>query len=229
MGTSIEEIIVEIGEGAPVENVEIKAVQTGGPSGGCIPARMFDLPIDYDSLIKAGSMMGSGGMIVMDERTCMVDVARYFTNFLRDESCGKCLSCREGTQRMWEILEKISTGYGTLEDLTVLEELALAVKDASMCGLGQSASNPVLSTLRYFRDEYMKHIVDKKCPAKFCNSLIKYSIIPERCTGCMACLKVCSVAAISGKRKEAHVIDQLKCTKCGSCVQICKFEAVSVD
>ncbi len=229
MGTSIEEIIVDIGEGTPVENVEIKAVQTGGPSGGCIPARMFDLPIDYDSLTKAGSMMGSGGMIVMDERTCMVDVARYFTNFLRDESCGKCLSCREGTQRMWEILEKITTGHGTLEDLTVLEELALAVKDASMCGLGQSAANPVLSTLRYFRDEYIKHIVGKKCPAKVCNSLIKYSIIPERCTGCMACIKVCPVAAISGKRKEAHVIDQLKCTKCGSCVQICKFEAVSVD
>jgi NADH-quinone oxidoreductase subunit F len=173
--------------------------------------------------------MGSGGMIVMDEDTCMVDVAKYFMNFLRDESCGKCLSCREGTQRMWEILDKITSGKGIMQDLEILEDLADATRDASMCGLGQTAANPVLSTIRYFKDEYIKHIQDKKCPARVCKPLIKYTIIPERCTGCMACLKMCPVEAISGKKKEVHKIDQSKCTKCGSCAEVCKFEAVLIE
>lgn len=228
MGIKLKDIIFEIGGGIP-KGKKFKAVQTGGPSGGCIPEKLLDLPIDYESLTNIGSMMGSGGMIVMDEDTCMVDVAKYFTNFLRDESCGKCLSCREGTQRMWEILDKITKGQGIMEDLEVLEELAWAVKDASMCGLGQTAANPVLSAIRYFKDEFISHIKDKKCPAKVCKPLIKYSVIPERCTGCMACLKVCPVNAISGKRKEVHIIDQEKCTKCGSCLQICRFEAVLVE
>jgi NADH:ubiquinone oxidoreductase subunit F (NADH-binding)/(2Fe-2S) ferredoxin/NAD-dependent dihydropyrimidine dehydrogenase PreA subunit len=228
MGTPISKLIYDIGDGS-VRDKKIKAVQTGGPSGGCIPARMFDNKIDYDSLLKINSMMGSGGMIVMDEDTCMVDVAKYFMNFLRDESCGKCLSCREGTQRMWEILDKITRGQGTLQDLEVLEELAEVTKDASMCGLGQTAANPVLSTLRYFRDEYTTHIEQRKCPARVCKPLIKYTILAERCTGCMACLQVCPVNAISGKKKEVHTIDQKKCTKCGSCMAICKFEAVSVE
>ncbi len=228
MGISLREIIFEIGGGIP-KNKKFKAVQTGGPSGGCIPEQLLDLPIDYESLTEAGSMMGSGGMIVMDEDTCMVDVAKYYMNFLRDESCGKCLSCREGTQRMWEILDNITNGKGKTEDLHTLEELAIAVKDASMCGLGQTAANPVLSTLRYFKDEYITHIKDKKCPARICKTLIKYSIISENCTGCTACLKVCPVNAISGKRKEIHKIDQSKCTKCGSCLQVCKFEAVLVE
>jgi NADH-quinone oxidoreductase subunit F len=174
-------------------------------------------------------MMGSGGMIVMDEDTCMVDVAKYFMNFLRDESCGKCLSCREGTQRMWEILDKITKGQGTTQDLEILEELAPIVKDASMCGLGQTAANPVLSTIRYFKDEYLAHIDKKKCPAKVCKALIKYTIIPEKCTGCLACLKMCPTSAITGQRKVVHKIDQAKCTKCGSCYQVCKFDAVLVE
>ncbi len=228
MGISLREIIFEIGGGIP-KNKKFKAVQTGGPSGGCIPQNLLNLPIDYESLTKAGSVMGSGGMIVMDEDTCMVDVAKYFMNFLRDESCGKCLSCREGTQQLWEILNKITQGEGSLEDLETLEDLGEAVRDASMCGLGQTAANPVLSTMRYFKDEYIAHIKDKKCPARVCKTLIKYSIISENCTGCMACLKVCPVNAISGKRKEIHKIDQSKCTKCGSCLQVCKFDAVLVE
>ncbi len=228
MGISLREIIFEIGGGIP-RNKKFKAVQTGGPSGGCIPKNLLDLPIDYESLTKAGSMMGSGGMIVMDEDTCMVDVAKYFMNFLRDESCGKCLSCREGTQQLWGILNKITKGEGSLEDLEILEDLGEAVRDASMCGLGQTAANPVLSTMRYFKNEYVAHIKDKKCPARVCKTLIKYSIISENCTGCMACLKVCPFNAISGKRKEIHKIDQSKCTKCGSCLQVCKFEAVLVE
>jgi NADH:ubiquinone oxidoreductase subunit F (NADH-binding)/NAD-dependent dihydropyrimidine dehydrogenase PreA subunit len=228
MGISLKDIIYEIGGGIP-KNKKFKAVQTGGPSGGCIPTQHLNLPIDYESLTEVGSMMGSGGMIVMDEDTCMVDVAKYFMNFLRDESCGKCLSCREGTHRLWEILDKITSGQGTMEDLAILEELAGAVKDASMCGLGQTAANPILSTLKYFKGEFVSHIMDKKCPAKVCKPLIKYTIIPERCTGCMACLKVCAYKAIEGKRKEVHKIFQDKCTKCGSCLQVCKFEAVLVE
>jgi NADH:ubiquinone oxidoreductase subunit F (NADH-binding)/NAD-dependent dihydropyrimidine dehydrogenase PreA subunit len=228
MGITLKEIIYEVGGGIP-KNKKFKAVQTGGPSGGCIPKNLLKQPIDYESLKEVGSMMGSGGMIVMDEDTCMVDVAKYFMNFLRDESCGKCLSCREGTQQMWNILDKFTRGEGVMEDLETLEELAIAVRDASMCGLGQTAANPVLSTLRYFKDEYIAHIKDKKCPARVCKPLITYTIIPKRCTGCMACLKACPVSAISGKRKEIHVIDQSKCTKCGSCLQVCKFEAVLVE
>ncbi len=226
MGITIKEIIDDIG-GGPVGEARIKAVQTGGPSGGCIPASMFDLSIDYDSLAKAGSIMGSGGMIVMDENTCMVDVAKYFMNFLKDESCGKCFTCRKGTQRMYEILEDISNGKGTLADLDLLEELALVVKDTTMCGLGQTASNPVLSTLKYFREEYIEHIENKRCPAGVCKELITYSI-NENCTGCLACLAVCPEEAITGKKKELHVIDPAKCIKCGACKSICKYDAVDV-
>jgi len=226
MGITIEEIVNGIG-GGPADKVKIKAVQTGGPSGGCIPAKMFDLPIDYESLAEAGSIMGSGGMIVMDENTCMVDVAKYFMNFLKDESCGKCFPCRKGTQRMYEILDDISKGKGTLAHLDLLEELAHAVKDTTMCGLGQTAPNPVLSTLRYFHDEYVEHIKNNRCPAGVCKELITYSI-NENCTGCMLCLQACPEEAISGKKKERHVIDAKKCIKCGVCKSICKFEAVDV-
>jgi NADH:ubiquinone oxidoreductase subunit F (NADH-binding) len=228
MGISLREIIFEVGGGIP-KNKKFKAVQTGGPSGGCIPEKKLDLPIDYESLSKAGSMMGSGGMIVMDEDTCMVDVAKYFMNFLRDESCGKCMSCREGTQQLWYLLDKITSGNGNMDDLETLEELAAAVRDASMCGLGQTAANPILSTLQYFRNEYIAHIKDKKCPARVCKPLIRYEIIAERCTGCMACLKTCPEGAISGKRKELHTIDQESCIKCGACMEVCKFEAITIE
>jgi len=226
MGITIGEIVQEIGAG-PSGKTPIKAVQTGGPSGGCIPAAKFDLPIDYESLTKAGSIMGSGGMIVMDERTCMVDVAKYFMNFLKDESCGKCFTCRKGTQRMWEILDDISRGKGTPAHLDLLEELAQVVKDTTMCGLGQTAPNPVLSTLQYFREEYLEHIKNKRCPAGVCKDLILYSISPK-CTGCMACIKSCPSEAITGKAKEVHVIDAKKCIKCGACLAVCKYDAVVV-
>ena len=228
MGITLREVIYDVGGGIPA-NKEFKAVQTGGPSGGCLPAEKLDLPIDYASLAAAGSIMGSGGMIVMDENTCMVDVAKYFLNFLRDESCGKCISCREGTQRLWEIVSKISEGRGKMQDLDLLEELAEAVNDASMCGLGQTAANPVLSTLRYFRDEYISHIRDKKCPAGVCKDLITYSVIPENCTGCLACKKVCPSDAISGELKEIHVIHTEKCIKCGACFESCNFDAIKVE
>jgi NADH:ubiquinone oxidoreductase subunit F (NADH-binding)/(2Fe-2S) ferredoxin/NAD-dependent dihydropyrimidine dehydrogenase PreA subunit len=227
MGMTIGEIVNDIGGGRE-NGVPIKAVQTGGPSGGCIPAERFDLQIDYDSLTQAGSIMGSGGMIVMDENTCMVDVAKYFMAFLKDESCGKCYVCRKGTQRMHEILDDISKGRGTIEQLETLEELALVVKDASMCGLGQTASNPVLSTLRYFRDEYLKHIQEKKCPAGVCRELITYKF-NDNCNGCGACRLACPEKAITGKKKEPHVIDQSKCIKCGVCRSVCKFDAVDVE
>ena len=226
MGITIGEIIDGIG-GGPVGKARIKAVQTGGPSGGCIPANMFDLPIDYESLTRAGSIMGSGGMIVMDENTCMVDIAKYFMNFLKDESCGKCFPCRKGTQRMYEILNGISRGEGTLAHLDLLEELAQAVKDTAMCGLGQTAPNPVLTTLRYFRHEYLEHIKNNRCPAGVCKELITYTI-NENCTGCMLCLQACPEGAISGKKKERHVIDQSMCVKCGGCKSVCTFEAVDV-
>jgi len=226
MGISISEIVNGIG-GGPVGKARIKAVQTGGPSGGCIPAKRFDLPIDYDSLIEAGSIMGSGGMIVMDENTCMVDVARYFMNFLKDESCGKCLTCRKGTQRMYEILDDVSTGAAALEQLALLEELAQVVKDTTMCGLGQTAPNPVLSTLRCFREEYVEHILHKRCPAGVCKALITYSI-NEHCTGCTACVRACPEGAISGKKKQRHRIGPSKCTKCGACRSACKFDAIAV-
>jgi len=224
MGTRIGAIVNDIGGGSSTK-AAIKAVQTGGPSGGCIPAARFDLPIDYESLTQAGSIMGSGGMIVMDEKTCMVDVAKYFMDFLKDESCGKCFTCRKGTQRMWEILDDITSGKGTMEQIDLLEELAGVVKDASMCGLGQTASNPVLSTLRYFKNEYVAHIRDRKCPAGVCKALLTYSI-NEKCTGCRACVKACPKEAISGKKKEKHAVDQALCIRCGACRSTCKFEAV---
>ncbi|MBD3414229.1 MAG: NADH-quinone oxidoreductase subunit NuoF [Candidatus Aminicenantes bacterium] len=228
MGITLREIIFDIGGGIP-EGKKFKAVQTGGPSGGCLPAEKLDLPIDYESLTEAGSIMGSGGMIVMDENTCMVDVAKYFLNFLRDESCGKCLSCREGTQRMWEIVNKITEGNGKKGDIELLEELAYAVKDASMCGLGQTAANPVLSTLRYFRDEYEAHVVDKKCPAGVCKDLIRYIIIEDKCTGCMACIKPCPEDAITGELKKVHTLDENKCIRCGACYEACKFDAIKIE
>jgi NADH-quinone oxidoreductase subunit F len=226
MGITIDEIINDIGGGAP-SKAKIKAVQTGGPSGGCIPDNMFDLPIDYDSLAKAGSIMGSGGMIVMDENTCMVDVAKYFMNFLKDESCGRCFTCRKGTQHMYEILDDITNGKRSLEQLDLLEELAYVVKDTSMCGLGQTASNPVLSTLKYFREEYLEHIKNKRCPGGVCKELITFSI-NNNCNGCMICLRACPEDAISGKKKVVHIIDQDKCIKCGACNSVCKFDAVDI-
>ena len=226
MGITIREIVEDIGGGSASE-ARIKAIQTGGPSGGCIPAEMFDTAVDYDSLKKLGSIMGSGGMIVMDDNTCMVDVAKYFMHFLKDESCGKCFSCRKGTQRMYEILDDISKGKGNMKQLDLVRELAQTVKDTSMCGLGQTASNPVLSTLHYFYDEYKKHVEDHNCPAGVCKDLITYSI-NKNCIGCGKCLRECPENAITGKKKERHVIDTAKCSKCGLCKNICKFNAVDI-
>ena len=226
MGITINEIVQSIG-GGPSGDGEIKAIQTGGPSGGCIPASLFDLTIDYEGLKNVGSIMGSGGMIAMDDNTCMVDVARYFMNFLKDESCGKCFPCRKGTQRMYEILDDISKGKGSAESLDLLEELAMAVRDTTMCGLGQTAPNPVLSTLRYFRDEYVEHIEKKHCPAGVCKDLITFSI-NDHCIGCPLCVKACPEGAITGKKKQRHVIDASKCIKCGACKDVCKSGAVEL-
>jgi NADH:ubiquinone oxidoreductase subunit F (NADH-binding)/NAD-dependent dihydropyrimidine dehydrogenase PreA subunit len=228
MGITLREIIFDIG-GGPQNGKRIKAVQTGGPSGGCIPASLFDLPVDFDSLIQVGSMMGSGGMIVMDEGTCMVDVAKYFVNFLKEESCGKCLSCREGLKRMGEILNGITEGEGNGESLELLEELAQVVADTSLCGLGKTAPNPVLSALRYFRSEFEDHIIKKRCPAAVCAPLIQYSILEENCTGCGACKKVCPTQAIIGEKKQRHEIQVTLCSKCGSCKDVCKANAVMVQ
>jgi NADH:ubiquinone oxidoreductase subunit F (NADH-binding) len=227
MGISIREIIYDIGGGIP-ENKEFKAVQTGGPSGGCMPKTLLDLPIDYESLKEAGSMMGSGGMIVMDEDTCMVDVARYFLNFTQEESCGKCPPCRMGTKHMVNVLDRITQGKGKEGDIEFLKSIADNVQLASLCGLGQTAPNPVLTTLRYFHDEYEAHIKEKRCPALVCKELISYLIDPERCSGCTICAKKCPVDAISGEPKHVHQIDQNKCTKCGICISVCppKFNAV---
>ena len=225
MGTTLREIVEDIGGGVP-NGKKFKAAQTGGPSGGCIPAKYFDVPIDYEHLKAIGSIMGSGGLIVMDEDNCLVDIARFFLGFTVDESCGKCTPCRIGTRRMLEILDKISEGKGTLEDLDKLEELADYIQKNSLCGLGQTAPNPVLSTIKNFRDEYVAHIVDKKCPAGVCKALCQYTIDPAKCKGCTLCARKCPVGAISGKVKEAHVIDQSKCIKCGQCMESCKFGAI---
>jgi len=225
MGIALKRIIYDIGGGIP-DGKKFKAVQTGGPSGGCIPADLIDLPVDYEQLTQAGSIMGSGGMIVMDEDTCVVDIARYFIKFTNDESCGKCSSCREGSEVLLEILNKICNGEGKEEDLTFLEELGRAIKDASLCGLGQTLPNPVLSTLRYFRNEYEAHIKEKRCPAGVCKALIQYFVDKEKCTGCLLCAKKCPQKAITGQRKEPQSIDQDKCTKCGLCYESCKFNAI---
>ena len=225
MGTTLREIVEEIGGGVP-NGKKFKAAQTGGPSGGCIPAEHFDVPIDYDNLIAIGSMMGSGGLIVMDEDTCMVDIAKFFLEFTVDESCGKCTPCRIGTRRMLEILEKITKGQATMEDLDKLEELCYHLKENSLCALGQTAPNPVLSTLRYFRDEYIAHIVDKKCPAGVCKDLVQYRIDPDKCKGCTLCARTCPADAIIGKVRETHMINPEKCLKCGACMEKCRFGAI---
>jgi NADH-quinone oxidoreductase subunit F len=227
MGITLKDIVYKIGGGIP-GGKKFKAVQTGGPSGGCIPEELLDLEVDFDQLTKAGSMMGSGGMIVMDEDTCMVDVARYFIHFLTDESCGKCLPCREGLRQMDKILTNITEGKGKDGDLELLEDLSETIIAASLCALGQSAPNPFLSTLRYFRDEYEAHIKDKRCPALSCNELISYYIDPDKCQACMICLKKCPVEAIDGGKKKIHIIDQEKCTNCGTCFEVCppRFSAV---
>ncbi|MBA7508344.1 NADP-reducing hydrogenase subunit HndC [subsurface metagenome] len=225
MGITLRKVIYDIGGGIP-GGKKLKAVQTGGPSGGCIPANLIDLPIDYEQLTKIGSIMGSGGMVVMDEDTCMVDIARYFIKFTNDESCGKCSSCREGSEALLEILNRICNGEGEEEDIIFLEELGKAIKDASLCGLGQTLPNPVLSTLQYFKDEYEVHIKEKKCPAGVCKALVQYSVDKEKCNGCLLCAKNCPQNAITGKRKEPQTIDQDKCIKCNMCYEVCKFNAI---
>ncbi|MBH1942084.1 NADH-quinone oxidoreductase subunit NuoF [Mobilitalea sibirica] len=226
MGTTLREVIDEIGGGIP-NGKKFKAAQTGGPSGGCIPMEHFDIPIDYDNLIGIGSMMGSGGLIVMDEDNCMVDIAKFFLEFTVDESCGKCTPCRIGTKRLYEMLEKITNGNGTLEDLDKLEELCYYIKENALCGLGQTAPNPVLSTLRFFKDEYLSHVTDKKCPAGVCKALLSYIIDADKCKGCTLCARICPNGAIIGKVKEAHIIEQDKCIKCGACMEKCRFGAIS--
>ncbi|GKI16539.1 NADH dehydrogenase [Oscillospiraceae bacterium] len=226
MGTTLREIVEEIGGGIP-GGKKFKAAQTGGPSGGCIPAELIDTPIDYDNLLRIGSMMGSGGLIVMDEDTCMVDIAKFFLEFTVDESCGKCTPCRVGTKRLLELLEKITEGKGTMRDLERIEELAQFIKDNSLCGLGQTAPNPVLSTLHYFRDEYLAHIQDKYCPAGVCKALLIYKIDEAKCRGCTLCARNCPAGAINGSVRTPHNIDPLKCIKCGACIDSCRFGAIS--
>ena len=226
MGTPLRTVIEEIGGGCP-NGKKFKAAQTGGPSGGCIPANLIDTPMDYDSLGAIGSMMGSGGLIVMDEDNCMVDIAKFFLEFIIDESCGKCSPCRIGTKRLYDLLTKITEGKGTLEDLTTIEELCNHIKASALCGLGQTAPNPVLSTLHHFWDEYIAHVVEKRCPAGVCKSLVHYVIDPVKCKGCTLCAKNCPTDAISGVVRAPHVIDQEKCIKCGTCMDNCRFDAIS--
>jgi NADH:ubiquinone oxidoreductase subunit F (NADH-binding)/(2Fe-2S) ferredoxin/Pyruvate/2-oxoacid:ferredoxin oxidoreductase delta subunit len=226
MGMTLREIIFDIGGGVP-NGKRFKAVQTGGPSGGCLPESLLDLPVDFDALTGAGSMMGSGGMIVMDEDTCMVDVARYFIDFLKDESCGKCLPCREGLRALLEILNRITQGLGKKGDIGLLEEISEGIAATSLCALGGSAPNPVLTTIRYFKDEYVAHIRDRRCPAGVCKPLLHFRVVGENCTGCHACFKVCPVRCIAGKAKEVHTIDAAKCIKCGACYDACAFEAIA--
>lgn len=225
MGTTLREIVEEIGGGIP-DGKKFKAAQTGGPSGGCIPASHLDIEIDYDNLLSIGSMMGSGGLIVMDEDTCMVDIAKFFLEFTVDESCGKCAPCRIGTKRLYEILDRITKGKGELEDLDRLKELSAFIKENSLCGLGQTAPNPVLSTIHFFEDEYIAHITDKKCPAGVCKDLLRYSIIAEKCKGCTLCARVCPASAVIGELKNPHTIDTHKCVKCGACIEKCRFGAI---
>ena len=226
MGTTLREVIEDIGGGVP-NGKKFKAAQTGGPSGGCLPASLIDTPLDYESMAAVGSIIGSGGLIVMDEDNCMVDIAKFFLKFTMDESCGKCSPCRIGTKRMYEILEKITEGSGTPEDIDTLEELAAHIKANALCGLGQTAPNPILSTIRHFRDEYMAHVVDKRCPAGVCKNLLRYVIDPEKCRGCTACARACPAGAITGTLKEPHEIDMEKCLKCGTCMDTCKFGAIT--
>jgi len=227
MGTTLKEIVEDIGGGIP-NGKKFKAAQTGGPSGGCIPQEHYDVPIDYENLKKIGSMMGSGGLIVMDEDNCMVDIAKFFLEFTVEESCGKCVPCRVGTKRLLEILDKITMGKATLDDLDRMEELCHHIQENSLCGLGQTAPNPVLSTFRYFKEEYLAHVEERRCPSGVCKNLIQYRIVPDKCTGCSACAKGCPVSAISGEVKQVHEIDQSICTKCGLCIDTCRYDAITV-
>ena len=226
MGTPLRTVIEDIGGGCP-NGKKFKAAQTGGPSGGCIPADLIDTPMDYDSLGAIGSMMGSGGLIVMDEDNCMVDIAKFFLEFIVDESCGKCSPCRIGTKRLYDLLCKITDGKGTLEDLTTIEELCRHIQSSALCGLGQTAPNPVLSTLQHFREEYLAHVVEKRCPAGVCKNLVHFYIDPGKCKGCTLCATNCPTKAISGVVRSPHVIDQNACVKCGTCMDHCRFDAIS--
>ncbi|HNR46472.1 MAG TPA: NADH-ubiquinone oxidoreductase-F iron-sulfur binding region domain-containing protein, partial [Anaerolineaceae bacterium] len=227
LGITLREIVYDVGGGIK-DDKAFKAIQTGGPMGGCIPAEYLDMPVDYESLAKVGSIMGSGGMIVMDDETCMVDIARFFMEFTQDESCGKCTPCRVGTRRILEILQRICNGEGKEDDIETLEMLCAEIKADSLCGLGQGAPNPVESTLRFFRDEYEAHIREKRCPAKVCRALIRYEILPDSCTGCTVCARNCPVNAITGERKQPHFIDPDTCIRCGICMQVCNFNAIVI-